>query len=272
MGTPYGKPIIGYEEHIQQYTKEDALNFYQNWYVPNNAILVIAGDVNIESLKTEIQHHYGSLKPKPLSVRHRATEPKHRDTTAKIEIRDPKIAGAFFQRIYPAPNFRIAGIHQEAALTLLQDILGDGTYGKLTQALVENQKLAHFITAHYTGYYYDPYSFTISASPINSSDLSLLETSIEAEIRRIIFEGVTENELNTAKQQWEFESQYRRDSLHGMANYFGENISVGYTFESLEKWLTTIQAVTKEDIKIAAKNILNTGPTVTIYAHPVIQK
>jgi zinc protease len=269
---PYAKPIIGYEEHIRGYTKENALKFYHHWYAPNNAILVIAGDVNVETLKTQIQRYYGKCKAKALTPRHRSLEPNHRQATTKVEMRDPKITGTFFQHIYPAPNFRTGGTHQEATLTLLQDILGDGTYGRLTHMLVENQKLAHFATAHYTGYYYDPYSFTISAAPINHSDLSLLETSVEAEIRRLVAEGVTEDELKTAKQQWEFETQYRRDSLQGIANYFGENLSVGYTLEDLEKWLMTIQAITKEDIKSTAKSLLHLGPAVTAYAYPVVQK
>ena len=269
---PYGKPVIGFEEHIRGYTKEDTLNFYNKWYVPNNAILVIAGDVNTEALKAQIQQYYGKLKSSSLLPRHRSREPSHRDATAKVEIRDPKVAGTFFQRIYPAANFRTGGIHQEATFTLLQDILGDSTYGRLTQILVENQKLAHFVTAHYTGYYYDPYSFTISGSPINNSDLSLLETSVEAEIRRLVAEGIRQEELDTAKQQWQFETLYRQDSLHGIANYFGESLSVGYSFEDLKKWLATIQSVTKEDIKIAAKSLLNAGPSVTVYAYPVAQK
>ncbi len=270
---PYGKPIIGYEEEIHQYTQADTFNFYKNWYGPNNAILVIAGDVNVEALKPLIQRYYGHIPSsvaKP--VRHRAVEPTHRGATAKVEMHDPQIGASFFQRLYSAPNFRQAGIHQEAVLTLLQDILGDGTFGRLSKALVENQKLAHFAAAGYTGYYYDPYSFTITGAPINTADMLLVEASVEAEVRRLIAEGITQKELDTAKAQWTYESQYRRDSLNGIANYFGENLSVGYTLADLDKWLASIQQITTQEVWSAAKSILSAGPLVTLYTYPTVQK
>jgi zinc protease len=270
---PYGKPVIGFEEHIRQYKREDALKFYQTWYAPNNAILVIAGDVKIEELKPLIQKYYGTLKAKSdLPIRQRLSEPDHRGVNAKVEIRDPQVGGMFLQRMYPAPNFRTKGTHQEAILTLLQDILGDSTYGRLNQTLVENQKLAHFANANYTGYYYDPLYFTVTSAPMNSSDLQLLDASIEALIRRMISDGVTEQEVATAKEQWKFETLYRRDSLIGIANYFGENLANGYSLKDLDAWLTIIQKVTVAEVNQAAKDILGPGPRVTMIGYPVAQK
>lgn len=270
---PYGKPVIGFEEHIQTYNKDDAISFYQKWYAPNNAVLVIAGDVKTEEIKPLIQKYYGALKPQTdLQPRKRALEPTHREATAHLQVRDPRVSGVFIQKIYRAPNFRTTSPHFEAVLTLLQDILGDSTDGRLSQSLVENQKLAHFVSANYIGYFYDPYCFTIAAAPINTADLQLLEGSIENETRRLINEGLSSKELDIAKEQWVYAALYRQNSLAGMANFFGENLSVGYGLKDLENWLPNVQKVTELEIKKAAKEILGVPPDVTLTAYPVAQK
>lgn len=267
---PYGKPIIGFEEDIQNYQLIDAQSFYNTWYRPNNAILVIAGDITLEEAKPLIEKYYGKIPSGPIPPRQRPIEPKHREATAKIEMRSPQL-GASFERIYRAPNYRTAHVQKEAELTLLADILGDTTFGRLPKSLVENQKIAHFVSAKYTGYQ-DPYSFTVSAAPLNYSDLQQLESSVEAEIRRLMADGVTDSELSKAKEQWQFSSRYRLDSLHGLADYLGENLSLGYTLEELENWLEALQKVTAKEIQAAAREIFEKGPEVTAYSQHVAQK
>jgi len=269
---PYGKPIIGYEEDIRQYTKDDALRFYQTWYAPNNAILVIAGDVDIATLKPLIQQFYGPLKNKAVPARHWQGEPQHRGVNTKVEIRDPQIGGVFFQRIYTAPNFRTKGLQAEATVTLLQQMLGDDTFGRLSQSLVQQQKLAQIANTQYVGYFYDPYSLTVTATPTNTNDLFLLEASVESEIRRFMENGASPEELKIAKEQANYHFQYRQDSIQGLAYLVGESLSVGYTLKDLDEWPNIIQAVTADEVKIAAKNIFSKGPSVTAYGYPVAQK
>lgn len=268
---PYGKPVIGFEEHIRQYNPENVRQFYEAWYRPSNAILVIAGDVELETLMPQIEKYYGQIAFQEPRERNRAQEPTHRGATAKVEIRSPQV-NAFFEKIYPAPNHRTASLHKEAVLTLLQDVLGDPSYGRLNQLLVENYKLAHFVSVGYTGSYYDPYTFNIGAAPTNASDLPKLEASIEAEIRRLGTEGVREEELKKAKEQRKFEYLYLHDSLHGIADYFGEHLALGYSIPDLENWLDVLESVKKEEIQTAAKEILGMPAAVTIYTDHVAQK
>jgi len=268
---PYGKPVIGFEEHIRKYTDEDVNAFYQKWYTPNNAILVIAGDIQNQSLKPLIEQYYGTIPKRSNPKRERPVEPNHRGTNAKVEIRSPQL-GPFFQKIYRAPNHRTANLRLEATLMLLQDILGDPTFGRLSQALVENNEVAHSVSAGYTGSFYDPYSFTISGAPINACDLAWLESNVDAEIRRLISEGVTEKELCKAKEQWQYDSLYRQGSLQGIADFYGEHLCLGYTEKDLNEWLDVIASITQDEIKIAAKDILGKGPEVTLYTHTVVQK
>lgn len=265
---PYGKPVIGFEEHIRQYNPENVRQFYETWYRPSNAILVIAGDVEVETLLPQIEQYYGQIPYKEPTERNRPQEPKHRSVTAKVEIRSPQV-NSYFEKIYRAPNHRTANIHQEAVLCLLQDILGDPSYGRLNQTLVENYKLAHFISVGYTGSYYDPFSFNIAAAPTNASDLPKLEASIDAEIRHVSTEGIREDELKKAKEQRKFEYLYLHDSLHGIADYFGEHMALGYSIADLENWLDILESVKKDEIKTAAKEILGVQPEVTIYTDHV---
>lgn len=267
---PYGKPIIGFEKDIQNYTLEDAKTFYQTWYHPNNAILVIAGDVNINTVKTWVARFYGQIQSKPLPERKRPEEPDHQGASAKIEMRSPRL-GSSFQKIYAAPNHRQRGLKTEAILTALENILGNETFGRLTRNLVENQKLAEHALANYTGNFYDPYSFTISAAPKNATDLHQLESSVEAEVRRLISDGVTEEELNKAKEQWQFSTRYSLDSLQGKADFFGENLAAGYSIMDLNSMEDSLQQVTKEEVQTLAKEVLGPGPRVTTYTHNVAQ-
>lgn len=268
---PYGKPIIGFEEEIQQYTLEDAQAFYRQWYRPNNAILIIAGDVTLAQVKPLVETYYGKIPKGEIPKRIRPTEPTHRGATSKVEMRSPQL-GASFQRLYQAPNHRTADIHTEAVLTLLENVLGDSTFGRLTKNLVENQKLANHAGAQYTGSFYDPYSFIVFAAPQNPADLAQLEASVESEIRRLIADGVTDAELTKAKEQWRFSARYRLDSLHGFADHIGENLALGYTLKDLETWLETLEKVTPEEVQNAAKDIFENGPAVAAYTHQVTQK
>lgn len=267
---PYGKPVIGFEKDILNYTLENAQKFYKTWYHPNNAILIIAGDFDVKSIKPLVEQYYGSIPKGNLPERIRPNEPDHHGVTAKIESRSPQL-GSSFQKMYRAPN-HTTSMRVEAALTLLQDILGDSTFGRLNTSLVENQKMAHSISTAYIGHFYDPFVFNISASPVNASDLQQLESSVEAEIRRLIAEGVSESEVEKAKEQWKFSTRYQLDSLNGLADYFGENLAHGYTLDEIENWLETLNKVTPQEIQEAARAVLENGPEVITYTHHVAQK
>ena len=268
---PYGKPIIGFEEHIRRYTLEDVRLFYTRWYVPNNALLVIVGDIHPVTLKPLIERYYGGIPSQTLPVLPDRAEPPHLGAKVKIEIRDPQ-GGPSFDRIYRAPNYRTGGIKTEAALVLLDKILGDPVDGRLNLYLKEKRRLANFIETNYTGGMKDPFSFTLSAAPFNLTDLALLESSIDAELHRVITDGVTEMEVAKAKQQNLYAYRYQNDSLSGVAAFLGENLAAGYTLEELRAWPATLQAVSLDEIQATAKTVFSPGPDVTVYITPTRQK
>ena len=268
---PYGKPVIGFKDHIEQYTKKDVLDFHNKWYAPNNAVLVIAGDITSADVKPLLKKYYEPIKRKRgLPLRERAKEPDHSNTTAKAEIRDPQLKNMFFERIYQAPNHRTSTVQKEAALMLLSKILGDDANGRLHKSLVEQQKTAHSAYANYTGYLLDPYGFSIMAEPVNAIDFTSLEAAVEAEIQRLIANGITEEELNIAKKEYLLQYRYGHDSLHAIAEDIGENLAYGYSIQEIRDWLTIVEKTTVEEINNAAKEIFEKPASVVAYSYPII--
>lgn len=267
---PYGKPVIGFKKHIEQYSKQDVLNFHQQWYAPNNAIVVIAGDVTLAEITPLLQQYYAPIKAKQLPIRQRAEEPEHGNTTAKIELKDPQLKGVFFERRYQAPNHRTGSMQKELALTILANILGDETNGRLRKALVEQQKTAHFAYAYYLGYLLDPYGFIITANPVNTIDLLLLEAAIDAEIKRLIANGITAEELAEAKKELLLQYRYHHDSLHEIADNIGESLAHGYTVEEVKTWMLAVAKISLAEINNVAKEVLDKPAAVVFYSYPII--
>jgi zinc protease len=268
---PYGKPIIGFKKHIEQYTIPDVKEFYTKWYAPNNAILVIAGDITLAEIKPLINKYYAPIKKKVLPIRQRLEEPDHSNATAKVEIRDTQLKSMFFERFYKAPNHRTSNVQKESALILLADILGNETNGRLHKALVEQQKTAHSAAASYLGYLLDPYSFIITATPVNAIDFVSLEAAVEAEVQRLIANGVTDQELALAKKEYLLQFRYNHDSLSAIAEFIGENMAHGYSLAEIQNTMAIIEKVTPAEVNSAAKEILGTPATVVSYAYPIIQ-
>lgn len=268
---PYGKPVLGFEEHIKGYTKEKAQEFYKSWYATNNAILVIAGDVNNDEVKKLIEKYYGSSQQKPIPKRERPQEPSHQGVSIKAELKDPNV-GIYIQRIYRAPNHRDLKPTEEAAITMLDYILGNPTYGRLPLVMMEQQKLVQGVWTNYTGYYVDPYSFTITVIPKNLQDIALTEAMVESELRRIKVQGITEEELENIKRLMRYEFIYHKDSLYGIADYYGENLALGYTLEFLDKWPEVLSKVSVDDIQKAATALFANQPDVTMYSYPIVEK
>ena len=267
---PYGKPIIGFKKHIEQYTQQDVLHFHEQWYAPNNAILVIAGDITVAEVTPLLKKYYEPIKKKNLPVRQRSEEPDHGNTTAKVEIRDPQLKNMFFERIYQAPNHRTSTIQQNAALTLLANILGDETNGRLHKAFVEQQKTAHAAYANYIGELLDPHSFTITAVPVNVIDFVPLEAAIEAEVKRLVANGITAKELAIAKKEHLLQYRYHHDSLRDIADSIGESIAQGYSIEEVKNWMSTVEKISIAEINTIAKEILGKPAAVVSYSYPII--
>ncbi|WP_416898109.1 MAG: M16 family metallopeptidase [Minwuia sp.] len=268
LAHPYGIPIIGWEEEIKALGLQDALDFYGTFYAPNNAILVVAGDITAEELRPLAEKYYGVIPANPaVKQRDLPHEPPHR-AARRLSHSDPRVAEASWQRMYVADSANWGDPERMVGLQLLSDILGAGSTSRLSRELVVGQKLAVNAGAWYSGVSRGPGSFGIYATPARDVDLQALESAIDAEIVRIVREGVTETELERAKTGLLADAVYMRDSLFSGARIFGSAMVSGVSVEQIESWPDRVRAATAEDVRKAAEAVFRAERSVTATLTP----
>lgn len=259
---PYGIPVIGWEPEIRNLTAADAFRFYRTHYAPNNAILVVAGDITVEELKPLAEKYYGSIPARAIAPRPDVLEPKpiaaRRVSLESIQVRRPSLS-----RSYLAPSHGETLRPEVYALEVLNEILGGGATSRLYRSLVMEQKLAVGIGTHYSANGRDLTRFSISASPQENVDLARLETALDAEIAKLLENGVTVDEVERAKGRLQAQAIYARDSLETGARAIGAALALGRTIDDVETWPERIGAVTAERVVEAARLVLRPERSVT---------
>ena len=260
--SPYGIPVIGWKREIAQLTAKDALAFYRRHYAPNNAILVVAGDITAARLKPLAEKYYGVIPARPMPPRLRPQEPQHH-APRRVVLRDERVGQPSWGRRYLAPSYMSAGREHAFPLQLLSQILGGGTTSRLYRRLVVEQKLAVNAGAWYQPNSVDRTDFGLYATPRPGVDMARLEAAMQAEIDKILAEGVTAEELATAKTRLSAAAIYVRDSVGTGARIFGAALAVGRTVAQVEAWPDDIAAVTADQIKAAARAVFQARNSVT---------
>jgi zinc protease len=254
---PYRLPVIGWMHEIAGYTREDCERFYDRWYAPNNAVLIVVGDVDAEELRPLAEASYGRIPARGLAERDRVQEPPQH-AERRIEMRDPRVRQPSLARSWLAPSLTTPGGEGGHAypLEVLAQVLGNGGTSRLYKALVVEQGLAAGAGAYYRGTARDRTSFRIYASPRPGVDLDRLEAALDAEIARLLRDGVTEEEVARVKRRMLAETIYALDSLNGAAHVFGAALTAGLTVADVEAWPARIAAVTREQVDAAARHVL----------------
>ncbi len=259
---PYGTQIIGWENDIKGLTQKDALDFYKKYYAPNNAILVVSGDVTAAEVKKLAEKYYAGIKKSDL--------PKHEEfsmpelTSAKrVELNDERVKAPEFWRNYLAPSHRSGNSEDVFPLVVLSKILGGGTTSRLYKSLVIDQKLAVNVGVYYNDLKRGPSEFTIFAIPSEKADIATLEQAINEEVQKTIDQFVTEEELESAKKSLISDQIYSREGIQEMGYLAGEATVVGLDPDYLTTWGDRINAVTSEQIQQAAQDVLNSSSSVT---------
>ncbi len=264
---PYGIPAIGYPHHIAAYTRDAAYEHYQKWYAPNNAILVIAGDVTMETLQPMVEKHFGSIPSRPLPPRHRIPEPDHKNVTITLEQENPRISQVNINWNYAAPSHRGPHAEHYYPLIVLAQVLGGNDISRLHRNLVEEEKVAVSATCSYDNDGYDPETFAFSATLAPNSDLGSLKMAVGKHIRDILKNGITAEELRRAKRDLLAELAYARDGNSSSVMAF-TRLAVGFTVEQVESWPNQINAVTASQVHEAAKSILSKNPVAIMAIYP----
>lgn len=264
---PYGIPVIGWEPEIHALTYEDALAFYRTWYAPNNATLVIAGAVTADEVRPLAEQFYGPIPSRPVPARVRVTEPEH-VAAVRLEMTSDRVRQPNWSRRYLAPSYHSGDPKQPYALQLLTEILGGGETSRLNRSLVIDQKIAASAGADYDATALDLGSFMVYASPLPGHEIAELERGVEAELKRVRDDGVTDDEIARAKLRLQAATIYALDSLSTGARTIGAALSTGSTVEDVEEWPDRIGAVTAADIKAAARAVLKDETAVTSVLKP----
>ena len=264
---PYGVPIIGWRHEIEAYTREDSLDFYKTWYAPNNAILLVAGDIDAAELKPLAEKYYGVIPAREIPERARVQEPPQ-SAARSVTLHDPRVRQPSWTRSYLAPSFG-AGENQHAyPLVVLADILGGGSTSRLYRSLVIDQKIATSAGSYYRGSALDLSTFRLYGSPQPGVDMAELEAAMNAELQRLVDEPISEEEVARATKRLVAEAVYAQDSISGAVRSFGIALTTGRTVEDVEAWPERIAAVTADDIAQAAAYVLRMERSVTGHLLP----
>jgi zinc protease len=252
MNHPYGTPIIGWRAEMEGLTRADALAFYERFYAPDNAILVVAGDVSPDAVRALAETHFGALEP---SGRPRDDRPQEPPQLAprRLVMEDPRVRQPYVARQYLVPS-RVSGEAEDAAaLAMLSEILGgSGVTSRLGRALQVEQGVAISAGAYYSASSMDPSGFGVYAVPSEGVDLETVEAAMDAVIATLVAEGPTEAELARARAAVRASEIYAQDSQMGLARTYGAALAVGLTVEDVQAWPDQLSAVTAEDVKRAA--------------------
>lgn len=266
---PYGVPVIGWMHEIAKLSRQNALDFYKEYYAPNNAVLVVAGDVTIEEVKKLADETYGQIKANhEIKPRVRATEPEHR-APRRVELKDPRAGKTSITRHYLVPSYMTAAPGEAEALDLLLKIAAQGTTSRLYQSLVVDQKVASSASGYYSGGGMDSGKIGIGAIVADGQDVAKVEAAIDGVLADIKANGVTAEELDRAKKAYLAEYIYETDNQATLARRYGWGVVLGRTVEQIDAWPRDISKVTLEQIKEAAQKHLDIRRSVTGVMIPV---
>jgi len=265
LNHPYGRPVIGWRHEIEKLSRQDALDFYERWYTPNNAILVVAGDVTPEEVKAFAEETYGKIAPRAeIGPRQRPQEPEQRSVRT-VTFADPRVTQPSLQRSYLVPSAATAKPGESEALEVLSQILGTGTNSRFHSRLVIGKPMATSIGAWYMGTALDHTRFGIYGTPRADVTLKELEEAMDAVIAEIAENGVTNDELERAKIKLVADVVYAQDSQATMARWYGVALTTGLTVDHLRTWPDRVQKVTAEQVRDAARTWLDKRRSVTGY-------
>ena len=267
LNHPYKNPVIGWEHEIAALTTKDALDFYRRYYVPNNAILIVAGDVTVDELRPLAEKYYGTIPRGADIVRKRVSEPPQL-AARRVEMESPRIGQPSWSRTYIAPSYRTAKGNEAYALQVFSDIVGGGTTSRLYRSLVVDQGIAAAAGTWYSPNQLDFGRFGLNVSPRPGTSLATVEKALLADIDAILKKGVTAAEVARAKKKLVAGAVYARDSLAAAPNIIGGALTTGRTIEDIEDWPSRIKAVTLEQVNEAARAVLIERRSVTNILRP----
>jgi len=252
---PYGTPIIGWMHEIEDLGREDALAYYRRFYTPENAILVVAGDVTADEVVTHAEATYGRIPPSgDAPSRRRPREPELK-ASRLVTLADPKVEQPSLQRCWIVPSYTTAAPGEAEAIEVMLQILSASQTGRLHKRLVVEKRIAVGAGGWYQSTAVDPSRLMLYAVPMPGVGLEALGTALDETVAELARDGVTEKELARAKTRLVADAAYAQDSQSSLARMYGSALATGSTIEDVRNWPDAIEAVTAEQVKEAAARL-----------------
>jgi zinc protease len=266
LNHPYGRPVIGWHQEIEKLGREDALAFYRRFYAPNNAILVIAGDVDVNEIRPLVEATFAKVAAQPAipAQRMRPQEPEP-VAPRTVTLADPHVEQPAVKRDYLVPSAATAAAGESPALDVLAQLMGNGSNSYLYRALVVDKPLAVNANANYQGTSLDATQFSISAAPRQGVDFATVEQVIDGVIADLAKNPVRAEDLERVKTQLIAEAIYAQDNQATLARWYGGGLTTGLSIEDIRSWPDRIRAVTAEQVRAAAAKWLDKKRSVTGY-------
>lgn len=259
---PYGVPIIGWLAEMQELSRADAEAFYKRFYAPNNAILVLAGDVTAKSVRPLVETYYGPLKPEPGISRERPPHPPMR-AARRLVLEDERAAMPIVSRYYLVPSYATAARGEAEALQIATDILGGGETSRLYRTLVIEKQLATSAGAWYAGDALNDCELAVYARPREGVSPETVEAAIDEVLAAFLKDGPTPAEIKRSKAGLLAAAVYVRDRQQSMAKMFGEGLTTGQSIEDIVEWPDRIAKVKPGAVTDRAKAYLRPERSVT---------
>jgi zinc protease len=265
LNHPYGRPVIGWRHEIEKLDRDDALAFYRRFYSPNNAIVVVAGDVTPDEVKADAEETYGKVADRaPTNLRQRPMEPQQ-EAPRTVTLADPRVEQPNVSRDYLAPSETTAKSGDSEALDVLAHVLGSGEDCRLYRTLVVDKGIALSAGVYYSGTALDYAEFGVYGAPKPGISLRDVEAGIDGVLNDVIDHGITTDELDRAKTRLIADAVYAQDNQVTLARWYGSALATGQTVDMVRGWPDRIRAVTADAVQQAARTWLDRRRSVTGY-------
>ncbi len=271
LNHPYGRPVIGWMSEIQALKTGNALAFYRKHYAPNNAMLIVAGDVTEEKVRELAERYYGPIPRQEVLDRVRPKEPPQR-AARTVTLRSERVSLPSWSRVYLAPSYSNGERQRSYAMEVLAQVLGGGSTSFLYRRLVVERGIASGAAAWYSGDALDYGEFGLHVTPKAGGSVIEIEAAVTEELQRALKEGFSAEDIARAKKVMTAEAIYARDGLRAGPNAIGQAFATGLTIEDVEQWPERISAVSAEQVMEAAKSVLDERQSVTSYLLPEDRK
>ncbi|WP_108643514.1 M16 family metallopeptidase [Fuscovulum blasticum] len=264
LNGPYGVPVIGWRHEIEQLNREDALDYYRRFYAPNNAILIIAGDVTPDQVRALAEKHYGPIPPSEgLTPRLRPQEPPQL-AERRLAMSDPRVSEPYLYRSYLAPERNPGDQKDAAALSILAELLGgSGQTSVLARALQFDRQVALYTSAFYDGTSIDDSSFGVYVVPAPGVSLASAEAALDETLTRFLTEGPDPAAFERIRTQMHASEIFGKDDVQGLARMYGEELSIGLSVQDIQSYDDVLMSVTIDDVMKVAAQVLNRNQAVT---------